>query len=60
MPVKLSYLYLTLASLHTNTDTFADSADPDETAPNCLLQSFDWNPYLQQWMRLKSEIEESI
>ena len=32
--VEFIWIYLTLTSLQTNTDTFADSADPDEMAHN--------------------------
>ena len=52
------YTCLTFSSLQTNTDTFTNSADPDETAHDpsgsrlfaILLLSFDLTPYLQQWM----------
>ena len=62
---------LTLSFLQTKTDTFANSADPDETAhtelyhldlhclPFCFF-IFDRHPHLQQWMCPNSEMEESI
>ena len=54
-------MHLTLLSLQTNTDIFANSADPDEMA--ILLLVFDWNSYilyLQQSMCPNSGMEESM
>ena len=61
---------LTLSSLQTNTGTFANSADPDETAHNepshqdlqCLPFCYwpDWIPNLEQWVFPSSEMEEYI
>ena len=50
--LKMFPLSLTLSSLQTSTDTFANNAGPDETASN--------GPHLQQWICPKSKMEEFI
>ena len=66
--IGIRFSVLTLSSLQTSTDTFANSADPDETAHkepshqdlHCLPLLLNRNPYLHQWMCPNSGMEDTI